>query len=160
ALKERVKLLPATDPDFQAPMSGQTLELYNGVQGSLGALWDRWLQVMDTLERAQKLAGRPASPFSRKTLSEAEALLEQKGVFEEIDKQAQAIVIDMDRLNQAHETARGVLQTIDAAQPNLEAQLVAVRKLGLPTAPYEEDQAAIAAGTAQAGTELTADPIG
>src|SRR5262249_52270086 len=56
--------------------------------------------------------------------------------------------------------ARSVLQTIDAAQPKLKAQLAAVGKLGLPTAPYEEEQTAIAAGTAQAGTELTADPIG
>jgi hypothetical protein len=127
ALKERLKLLPGTDPDFQAPLSGQTLELYNGVQGSLGRLWDRWLQVMDTLDRAQKLAGSPSSPFHRKTLSEAETLLEQKGVFEEIDKQAQAIVTDMDRLNQAHEAARGELKAIASSKPKLDGQLAAVR---------------------------------
>ena len=36
ALKERLKLLPATDPDFQAPMDGETLELYNAVQATRG----------------------------------------------------------------------------------------------------------------------------
>ena len=32
ALKERLKLLPATDPDFQAPMTGETQALYDAVQ--------------------------------------------------------------------------------------------------------------------------------
>ena len=160
ALKERLKLLPATDPDFQAPMSGRTLELFNAVQGSLGTLWDRWLQVMDALDRAQKLAGATASPFHRKALNEAEALLEQKGVFEQIEEQAQAIIAEMDRLNQAHETARGVLQAINAAMPQVEAQVEVVRKLDLTTTPYQEELRAIAAATAEAGPSLTADPIG
>ncbi|HZW31691.1 MAG TPA: hypothetical protein VFF52_13345 [Isosphaeraceae bacterium] len=160
ALKERIKLLPATDPDFQAPMSGQTLELYNTIQGSLGTLWDRWLQVMDALDRAQKLASSRSSPFQRKALSEAEALLEQKGVFEEIEQQAQAIIANLDRLNQAHETARGVRHAIDAAKPKLASQVEAIRKLNLPTDPYQEELGAIAAGMAEADTILTADPIG
>jgi hypothetical protein len=160
ALKERLKLLPTTDPDFQAPMDGETLTLYNTVQAALGKLWDRWLQVMDTLDKAQKLSSATASPLQRKKLLDAEALLDQEDLFEEIEAQSQACVRDMDRLNQAHESARGLVQAIDEAKAQLDTQLAAVEKLGLPTAPYKDDLIAIGAGTTRAGTRLTADPIG
>jgi uncharacterized membrane protein YgcG len=160
ALKERLKLLPVEDPDFKVPMSGKTLALYNAAQGALGQLWDRWLRVMDELDRAQKLAAATSSPFDRRKLHEAESLLEQKGVFEEIEAQIQASVADMDRLNQAHETAHGVLEALGAAKPKLEAQVETVRKLSLPVAPYQEELGAIQAGTTEAGAVLTADPLG
>jgi hypothetical protein len=160
ALKERLKLLPATDPDFQAPMDGETLKLYELVQATVGKLWDRWLLVMDLLDKAQKLSSATASPFQRKKLLDAEALLDQEGVFAEIEAQSRACASDMDRLDQAHESARGLIQAIGEAKTRLDAQLSAVEKLGLPTAPYQNDLTAINGGTTQAGTRLTADPIG
>jgi hypothetical protein len=160
ALKERLKLLPATDPDFQAPLTGETQALSDAVQGELTKLWDRWLQVMDAVDRAEKLAKSVSSPFQRKKLGDAESLLEQNRAFAEIETGAQACTADMDRLNHAHESARGLLQAIGEAKNRLAAQLETVRKLGLPLAPYEEDQAAIGTGTDQASARLTADPIG
>ena len=68
ALKERLKLLPAMDADFKTPMTGETAALYAAVQADVGRLWDRWLSVMDTLDRAQKLALGITSPFKRKAL--------------------------------------------------------------------------------------------
>jgi hypothetical protein len=160
ALKERLKLLPATDPDFQAPMDGETLKLYESVQATVGKLWDRWLLVMDLLDKAQKLSSATASPFQRKKLLDAEALLDQEGVFAEIEAQSQACASDMDRLDQAHESARELIRAIGEVRTRLDAQLSAVEKLGLPTAPYQDDLTAIVDGTTQAGTRLTADPIG
>ena len=160
ALKERLKLVPTTAPDFRSPMEGETLKLYNAVESTLGKLWDRWLQVMDTLDKAQKLSSATASPLRRKKLLDAEALLDQKGVFEEIEAQSQVCVSDMDRLNQAHGSARDLVRVIGEAKTRFEAQLTAVAKLGLPVGPYQDDLTAISAGTTQAGTKLTADPIG
>ncbi len=160
ALKERLKLLPTTDPDFQAPMDGETLKLYNTVQVTLGKAWDHWLQVMDTLDKAQKLSSATASPFQRKKLLDAEALLDQKGLFEEIEAQSQGCVQEMDRLNQAHESARELVRAIGEAKARLDGQLADVAKLGLPISPYEDDLKAIGSGTTQAGSRLTADPIG
>ncbi len=160
ALKERLKLLPATDPDFQAPLTGETQALYEAVQGALAKLWDRWLQVMDAVDRAQKLAASVISPLQRKKLDDAESLLEQNRAFEEIETGARSCTADMDRLNQAHESARGLLQALGEAKDRIGAQLETVRKLGLPLTPYEDDQAAIGAGADQAGARLTADPIG
>ncbi len=160
ALKERLKLLPATDPDFRAPMTGETAALYAKVQESVGRLWDRWLQVMDAIDRAETLAQRISSPFQRKALRDAERVVEQKGVFEEIDAGAKACAADMDRLNQAHETARSELEALAAARPKLDAQVEVIRNLGLPIAPYQDDLAAVAAETDRARELIAADPIG
>ena len=43
-------------------------------------LWDGWLQIMEVLDKAQKLADRSGSLFSQTTLGEAEKLIEQKRV--------------------------------------------------------------------------------
>ncbi len=80
-------------------MDGETLAFFNAVQARVGKLWDRWLQVMDALDKAQKLSSATASPFQRKKLLDAEALLDQKGIFEEVEAESQVCVSDMDRLN-------------------------------------------------------------
>jgi hypothetical protein len=160
ALKERLKLLPATDPDFRIPMAGETLALYDRVQGAVGRLWDRWLQVMDTLERAQKVALGITSPFKKKALNDAEAMLEQKGAFEEIDAGAQECAADMDRLNQAHEAARSALEAVAGSKPKIDAQVESIGKLGLPIAPYQSEATAIGAETDRARELIPADPIG
>jgi hypothetical protein len=160
ALKERLKLLPASDPDFKAPMAGETASLYASIQEAVGKLWDRWLQVMDSVDRAQKLALGVTSPFKKKALQDAEAVLEQKGVFEEIDAGARACAADMDRLNQAHEAARSELETVGSAKPKVEAQIESIRKLGMPIAPYQDELTAIAADVEKARELIPADPIG
>ncbi len=160
ALKERVKLLPAMDADFKTPMTGETAALYAAVQADVGRLWDRWLSVMDTLDRAQKLALGITSPFKRKSLHDAESLLDQKGLFDEIDAGAQACAASMDRLNQAHESARKELETVRAAKPPLNAQIEAISKVALPIEPYQEELTAITTETDRAAELITADPLG
>src|SRR5262249_31590909 len=118
------------------------------------------LQVMESVERAQKLALGVRSPFKKKALQDAEAVLEQKGVFEEIDASAQACAADMDRLNQAHEAARSELETVSSAKPRVEAQIESIRKLGMPVAPYRDELTAIAAEVDKARELIPADPIG
>ena len=69
ALKERHKMLPVIDGDFQEPMAGATLELYQSVEDRSRQLWDRWLQIMERLDQAQLCAGNSrawASPGSRR----------------------------------------------------------------------------------------------
>jgi len=158
-LKERLKLLPAA-PDFGQVMSGQTQALYNTVVEKVDKLWDGWLEVMEMLDKAQKLADRSGSLLSQKTLGEAEALMNRQGSFQEIENQAQSIATDVDRLDQAHAAARVVLDAITTTRPKLEAALEAVKKVDLPTLPYQEDLAAVDAGTTQASSLLAPDPLG
>jgi hypothetical protein len=159
ALKERLKLMP-TSTDFKQPMTGETQALFNVVNTRLGTLWDGWLHVMDVLEKAQKLAARSGSPLSQKTLADAEDLITKQGSFAEIETQAQAISADVDRLDHAHQGARTALEAVAAARPKIDAGLEEIKKLGLPTAPYQEELGAVSAAVTQAGSVLVADPLG
>jgi septation ring formation regulator EzrA len=160
ALKERIKLLPATNPDFRVPMTGETAALQAQIQDNVGHLWDRWLQVMDAIERAQKVAASITSPFKKKALQDAQETLEQKRIFEEIDAGTKSCAADMDRLDQAHPAARGERETVTAARPKLEAQVETIRKVGLPIAPFQDELTAIAAETDRASELIASDPIG
>ena len=159
ALKERLKLMP-TSTEFKQPMTGETQVLFTAVNEKLGKLWDGWLEVMDVLEKAQKLAARSGSPLSRKTLADAEDLISKQGSFAEIETRSQAISADVDRLEHAHQVAHTVLEAVTTARPKIDAGLEEVKKLGLSTAPYQVELAAVAAGLTRASSVLAADPLG
>ena len=115
ALKARLKRLPAEDPDFKEPMAGETLALYEQTQAQLTGLWDRWLEVMDVLDKAQALAKKDSALGTEK-LKEAEKLVSDSKVFEQIEAQGKACAASMDQLNQAHENARSAADAVAASQ--------------------------------------------
>jgi uncharacterized membrane protein YgcG len=158
-LKERLKLLPAS-PGFSEPIAGETLAHFNSVQEHVGKLWDGWLQIMEMLDQAQKLESRAGSPLSTKALSDLEAMVSRHGSFAEIESQAQAAGSELDALTQSHTLTREVLDAITAARPKLDAAIIAVKKLNLSTAPYDEELGSVDAATAQAGALSAADPLG
>jgi uncharacterized membrane protein YgcG len=160
SIKERLKLLPAERPDFSEPMTGETRAFFDMIQARVGKLWDRWLEIMNQLDQAQKLTSNINTPFDQKKVYEAAKLLEAKGLFEEMDAEAQACIADLDKLNAAHEDARSILRAIVSDQPKIDTQLDAAKKLDLPTAVYQDEHAAIVAGTDAAKASLTADPLG
>ncbi len=138
ALKERIKLLPTLTADFQqTTMAGETAKLFDGTKDRTGRLWDRWLQVMESLDRAQKLAVGVGSPFRKKALRDAEAALEQKGVFEEIDEGIKSGSDALDGLDHAHESARVEIAADRAAIDKLRERVESIGKLGLPVDPYQ-----------------------
>ena len=159
ALKERIKLLP-TSPEFKEPLVGESEALYRSAKSKNDQLWDGWLEIMETLDKAQKLADRSGSLFSQKTLSEAEKLIEQKGSFQAIENQSQEIAKVVDRLDKAHAAVRTVLEAITGERPKLNAALEAVTKLDLPATPYLGSLEALNAATAQASARMVADPLG
>jgi hypothetical protein len=160
ALKERLKLLSKHDPDFREPISGETLALYDSVQARLAKQWDRWLEIMEALEKAQKLAGETVSPLDQKKLYVAEDLLQSKETFGAIEKEADSCAALMERLSRAHEAAREVLAAAKASQATLVEKIAAVASVDLPTDPYADQLSATQAGLARAESSLTADPIG
>jgi uncharacterized membrane protein YgcG len=159
ALKERIKLLP-TSPDFKEPMAGETEAFYRSVKEKNDSLWDGWLQVMDVLDKAQKMADRSGSLFSKTALNDAEKLIEQKGSFKEIERQSQETAAAVDRLDKAHAAARAVLDAINTAYPKLGTAFDAITKLDLPTKPYQGELDSLTASTSQAGARMIADPMG
>ena len=159
ALKARLKKLPVEDPDFKEPISGETLAVYQKIEGNLTGLWDRWLEVMDALDKAQALAKKDTALGTEK-LKEAEKLVSDSKVFEQIEVEAQKCAASMDQLNQAHENARSAADVVAVSQREILTGVEKVEKEGLPSVPYKPEIAGIAAQASQAKAILTPDPIG
>jgi uncharacterized membrane protein YgcG len=155
ALKARLKTLTTEDPDYKEPVTGKTLAHFQKVQDDLGKLWDRWLEVMDVVDKAQKRGGRGG-----KDLAEADKLVSDAKVFDEVEAGAKACGAAMDQLNAAHEEAREAAAKVVDARSQALAGVEDVGKAGLPTAPYQPDADRIAALERQAGQALTPDPLG
>ncbi|MGB2611966.1 MAG: TPM domain-containing protein [Isosphaeraceae bacterium] len=159
ALKARLKKLPVEDPDFKEPISGETLAVYQKIEGNLTGLWDRWLEVMDALDKAQALAKKDNALGTEK-LKQAEKLVSDSKVFEQIEVEAQKCAASMDQLNQAHENARSAADLVAVSQREILTGVEKVEKEGLPSVPYKPEIAGIAAQASQAKEILTPDPIG
>jgi uncharacterized membrane protein YgcG len=158
-LKERHKALPVADPDFKEPMSGETLRVYNQVEGNLKTLWDRWLEIMDSLERAQGLM-RQQSTLGTEQFEQAKELLKKQGSFEEVQKREAACKTDLDRLNRAHEDARALMEALAAEGTRLQQQLETLAASGLTTAPFQKDLAGVEVIRGKGAQVLTPDPLG
>lgn len=155
ALKARLKALPIEDGDFTEPMTGETLALYEKAQADLRTLWDRWLEVMDVVDRAEKHGEKGV-----KGVGEGDKLVSDAKVFEEVEAGAVACSATMDRLNAAHEDARPAAKAARAAREEASRRVEAVRSSGLPVVPYQPEIERIAAEARRADAIVTPDPLG
>ena len=158
ALRQRHKTLPATDPDFTAPLSGATLALYNEVEADLNRLWDRWLKAMEVWDQAQKLL-RADSGLAIKQAEEARKLLEE-GNIDELIRQSNSCKERLDRLNRGHEQARDALKAGQRELAALRKSFDQSAEAGLSTVshPKEIETAETLLTTAEG--MIPADPIG
>lgn len=155
ALKARLKSLPIEDPDFTEPITGETLSLYEKGQEDLRTLWDRWLEVMDVVDKAEKGGSKGSG-----AMAEADALLSDSKVFDEVEKGAQECSRTMDRLNAAHEEAREAAKTLAVTRKEVVDKVESVHASGLPVVPYQPEVDRIAAEAEHADAILTPDPVG
>lgn len=155
ALKARLKSLPVEDPDFTVPITGETLALYEKGQDDLRKLWDRWLEVMDVVDRAEK-GGTKGS----KAMADADALLSDSKVFDEVEKGTQECSRTMDRLNASHEEAREAAKVLAETRREADGKIQSVNTAGLPVVPYQPEVDRIAAEAARAEEILPPDPLG
>jgi hypothetical protein len=158
ALRQRHKTLPSTDPDFTVPMSGATLALYNAVEADLNGLWERWLEVMELWDQAQKLV-RSGSGLAVRQAEEARKLLD-KGDIDDLLRQSGSCKERLDQLNQGHEQARDAFK---AGREELAVLRKSIDQGKMASLPSElDDQRISRAETAfvQAEGMIAADPIG
>jgi len=155
ALKARLKALPIEDGDFTEPMAGETLALYEKAESDLRHLWDRWLEVMDVVDRAEKHGKAGA-----KGIGEGDKLVSDDKVFEEVEAGAVACSATMDRLNAAHEDAHAAAEAAATARDESTRKIEAVRAAGLPVVPYQHEVDRIVVQARQADAILVPDPLG
>ena len=117
ALKERLKLLPAIGSGLPGADGrrdrGPVREHPGGRRQALGSM-----APGDGLARPGPEAGRSAShpPSRGRPCMTPRRCWNRKALFEEIDAGVQACAADMDRLNQAHEAARGELEAVGVGE--------------------------------------------
>lgn len=158
ALKERHKLLPVSDADFTEPMQGRTLGLYVKSQGELKVLWDRWLEVMDRMDKAQKLI-RESPALGTDELRKAEELLEDERPFEELHEQQQGVSSELDRLEAAHELARQRLAELEQQLGGVDKTLKELADVALPTDAFAAERQGFDRFLEEAKARVAADPI-
>ena len=157
-LRQRHKTLPATDPDFAAPLSGATLALYNEVEADLNGLWDRWLKAMEVWDQAQKLI-RAGSGLAIKQAEEARKLLEE-GDIDELIRQSNSCKERLDRLNRGHEQARDALKAGQRELAALRKSFDQSAEAGLSTVSNPKEIATAETMLTLAEGMIPADPIG
>jgi uncharacterized membrane protein YgcG len=157
-LRQRHKTLPATDPDFTAPLSGATLALYDEVEADLNGLWDRWLKAMEVWDKAQKLI-RAGSGLAIKQTEEARKLLEE-GDIDELIRQSNSCKERLDRLNRGHEQARDALKAGQRELAALRKSFDQSAEAGLSTVSNPKEIATAETMLTMAEGMIPADPIG
>jgi uncharacterized membrane protein YgcG len=159
ALKERIKLLPASNPEFKQPMKGQTLERYEQIKTNIEKLWDRWLHIMGILDKAEKVAGSVSS-LSNQKIRDAEDLLKKEGTFPEVEKEAQEAAEQIDQLGHAHADARSRLQDVRQGLGILQQRVQSIKAAGLPIEPYGPASNTMTSEVERADQILVPDPVG
>lgn len=152
ALKARLKALPIEGPTRSATMSGETLELHKQAESDLDRLWDRWLEVMDVADKAKTRADGQ--------LAEADKLVSDSKVFDEVEAGALACSEKLDRINRSGEEAQAAAAAVAEARERAAARIRAMGEAGAPIAPLQPALDAIINQEKQAREILSADPIG
>lgn len=159
ALRQRHKGLPETDPDFTAPIAGKSREVYHAVEADLNGLWDRWLKIMDTWDRAQVLI-KQGSSVGIKQAQEARQLLENEGDFAALQQQADTCQERLDQLNQGHENARAALEAAQSSMGQLREAIGQISAAKLPVSVYQAETGPFESLVAEAQRLMPSDPIG
>jgi hypothetical protein len=156
--RERHRMLPHADPDFQTPMVGMTRTSYDSVQESIGRYRERWLGLMDVWERAEARLGEEWF-LGTAASDDVLAMLDSAEARPPLAEVAAACRGPLDALEQAHERARELAGSLDAELAAARAKLDALAGRGRSAAAVEPDLAAAARSRELGGFDVEPDPI-
>ena len=157
--RKRHELLPFTDPDFAAPMTGDTHAFYERLETRQSDLRADWVRLMDLRAEAEALV-KTESRWSPAPYRAALDKLAGDHHLAELEAAMKVNEADLAVLEAAHENAERAAATTDEGLARLEQALDAIRCGGLPLAPYEPGRDACADARADAAEAQLGDPIG
>lgn len=156
--QERHRMLPHSDPDFTTPMEGLTRSTYDGVQAAIRRSRERWLGLMDVWEKAQ--AQIDAEWFlGTAAAKQAITMLDSAEARPPLDAVAGECRTPLDALEQAHETARSLAETLDENLAAATGSLEKIAGRGRSNATFQRPLAEATRGLALARHDLESDPV-
>ncbi len=158
AQRERHRMLPHADPDFQNPMRGMTRSAYDSVQDAFQRYRERWLGLMDVWERAEQRLGEEWS-LGTAASDDVVAMLEAADARPPLAEVEAACRAPLDALETAHELARDLATKLDADLAAARGRLDALATRGRSAATFEPALAEASRSQEQAATELEEDPV-
>jgi len=158
AERERHRMLPHADPDFQTPMVGMTRNAYDAVQDSIGRYRERWLGLMDVWEKADARLGEEWF-LGTAASDDVLAMLDSAEARPPLAEVAAACRGPLDALEQAHERARELAGSLDAELGAARAKLDALAGRGRSAAAFEPPLAGAARSRELGGVDVEPDPI-
>lgn len=157
--QRRHELLPFTDPDFEAPMTGKTHALYEKLENRQQGMRSDWVTLMDLRSETEQMA-KTRSLFSAKPYK---ALLKKLGPttgLAKLETTMQRCNDDLTRLEAAHAEAQTAQTLTREKATTLEQILTDIRNAPLSTAPYEPERDACTDTAAEADAIQLGDPLG
>lgn len=158
AQRERHRMLPHADPDFQTPMVGATRTAYDAVQDAIGRYRERWLGLMDVWEKADKRLGEEWF-LGTAASDDVIAMLDSAEARPPLAEVAAACRGPLDALEQAHERARELATSLDGDLGAARAKLDALAGRGRSAAAFEPLLAGAARSRELGGSDVEPDPI-
>jgi hypothetical protein len=158
AQRERHRMLPHADPDFQTPMRGMTRSAYDAVQDALARYRERWLGLMDVWERADKRFGEEWS-LGTAASEEVVAMLDDADARPPLAEVEAACRAPLDALEAAHERARDLATALDTEIAAARGKLDALATRGRSAASFEPVLAEAARSRDHAADDLESDPV-
>ena len=156
--RERHRILPHADPDFQTPMVGLTRNAYDGVQEAIGRYRERWLGLMDVWEKADARLGEEWF-LGTAASDEVLAMLDSAEARPPLAEVTAACRGPLDALEQAHERARELTGSLAADLGAARAKLDALAGRGRSAAAFEPELAGAARSHELGSAEVEPDPI-
>ncbi|MFM7137364.1 MAG: hypothetical protein ACKO1M_09910, partial [Planctomycetota bacterium] len=156
--RERHRMLPHADPDFQTPMVGLTRNAYDAVQESIGRYRERWLGLMDVWEKAESRLGEEWF-LGTAASDDVLAMLDSAEARPPLDEVAASCRGPLDALEQAHERARELAGALDADLGAARAKLDALAGRSRSAAAFEPLLAGAARSRELGAADVEPDPI-
>jgi len=158
AQRERHRMLPHADPDFQTPMVGMTRTAYDAVQEAIGRYRERWLGLMDVWEKADKRLGEEWF-LGTAASDEVIAMLDSAEARPPLAEVTAACRGPLDALEEAHERARELASSLDGELGSARAKLDALAGRGRSAAAFEPVLVGAARGRELGAADVEPDPI-
>ena len=159
SLARRHSLLPFSDPDFEAPMVGDTLAAYDRAGRDVEGLRAHWLAMMTGVNQLKVYLDSPAG-LDEEALAEIGPIIAGHDQRNAAAALREACESQLAALEAAHESADRELAALGTGMARIDRLVDDVSAAGFSVEPYGDDRQGCRSGWDSARGLRDADPLG